>query len=150
MMLSPITVRIAFWPYWLFIYAEGAIGFTLVLFLLHGNKIDWPAYWVILGIMIGLSAVATWGMHWFYVFRITNTEIKGFNSLGLPTVFLWKEVTEMKPINLLGLKYLRIYSQGRYWALWFPLQIADGPSTTEKLVELGEQPQRLLIYFKNS
>jgi len=119
MTLSPITVRIAFWPYWLFIYAEGAIGFTLVLFILHGNKIDWPVYWVILGIMIGLAAVGTWGMQWLVVVRVTNTEIKGFNSLCFPTTFLWEDVSEIKPFNFLGIKYLRIYSTKHYWARGF-------------------------------
>jgi hypothetical protein len=146
----PIAVRIAFWPYWLFIYVEGAIGFTLVLFILHGNKIDWPAYWVILGIMIGLAAIGTWGMQWSYIVRVSNTAIKGFNSLCFPTTFLWEEVSEIKPLNFLGLKCLRIYSTKHYWALWFPLQISNCASTRESIANLGEKPRQLLVYLERA
>jgi hypothetical protein len=145
---SPITIRIAFRIYWLLICAGAAIAFTILLFIRHGTKIDWPLYGVLLVFIAFASAIGTWWMQWLYMVRLTNTDIKGLNSLCFPTTFLWDEVSEIKPLNFLGLKWLRILSTKHYWALWVPLQISNHTSTLESIADLDEKPRQLLTYLE--
>ena len=158
MTTSPIVIRIAFIPYWIWTTSGAAIiGIIPPLFdiehisHLHG----WYGHVAVIicaylvGVTAGaiFTAIAVTSMYWLLPCRVTNTDIRGYNFWGFPSKSSWSEVTEMKPINLLGLKYLRIYSKGHYWALWFPLQISNCASTHESLANLDEKPRQLLVYL---
>jgi hypothetical protein len=111
--------------------------FLVVLVMSVGGGIDWPRLLVafIAGGSAGVACTLalTPVVVWFFPVSISQDGIRSFNFWGLYHTVAWPEVTAVKPVNLLGLRYLFIYSPKLRWPLWVPRFLAD-PARFKRLV----------------
>jgi hypothetical protein len=166
----------AFWPCFLFIWVEGSIlglGSLLIwetnkdslihkislvlspfvspmLALFLESKVNWFACGIAFLTGTIFSFLFTWMILPLFVARITDAQIKGFNFWGIPIVIRWEDVTSMKPVNMAGLRFLRISSSRHFFKLWVAMQISRHASTCQEIAALGEKPRQLLTYLEDS
>ena len=62
---------------------------------------------------------------WCVPIYVSQEGIRSFNIWGAYRLVLWSDIREIRPVNLLGLKYLRIYSAAIDWPVWLPLYLSD-------------------------
>ena len=146
---SILTVRVALLPYFLVTYVLAALLFTALIFSEHRAHFHYVIYGVCLVFLALTVFVMIAIMQWLMVVRISATEIKGFNGWAIPATVRWDEISELKPFNFIGIKYLRICSKRHYWPIWFPLQISNEAATLKKLFSFNETANRLMPFFEN-
>jgi hypothetical protein len=127
--------RFSYW--WLNVYCLGigvGIAVPLVLILtsadaLMGKKVPgtilWPA---IAGAVAGAELVGAFAvglMWWFRPVYISRESLTAFRAGGGYRQALWSEISAVRPVNMLGLRYLRVYTFGSKYPIWVPLYLSD-------------------------
>jgi hypothetical protein len=103
-----------------------ALGFTAVLlrdgpavnWTVGGERLAWLAPAVFVAIVLGTLA---------YRVYVLEDGLRGYTGWGTYRTFRWPEINRVRPINLLGLRFLRVLSVQGGPALWVPLFLADMP-----------------------
>ena len=127
--------RFSYW--WMTIYCLGigiGIGVPLVLVLtfvdaLMGvsvpGRVLWPA---IAGAVAGAElagAFAVWLLWWFRPIYVSSECLVAFRSGGGYRKALWSEISCVRAVNVLGLRYLRLTTTSSKSSLWVPLYLSD-------------------------
>ena len=127
--------RIAFW--WLTIYCVGAaiciaIPLVLGLELLDswlGATVPWRT--LLLGLAGGVAGgelvgvIAVLCMWWFRPVYVNRDYLVAFRLGGGFRKAKWEEIVAVRPINVLGLRYLTVITTGSRNKLWVPLYLSD-------------------------
>lgn len=84
------------------------------------------------------------------VWKITLTAqgLNGFNFWGFYRFVPWQQIDHVKPFNFIGLRYLRVYSQGNDKPLWVPLFIKDYQSFSTMACSLPPEGNVFRAYFE--
>jgi hypothetical protein len=123
-------------------------GFWLIVLVLSVlGQMDWlrllaaflEGGCVGLAISVALMLLAVWLMP----VSVSPEGIRCPNGWGVYRTVVWVEVTAVKPFNLLGLRYLRVFSPKLRWPLWVPRFLAD-QDRFERLVLAYAGPDHLL------
>jgi|SRR5690554_1832861 len=90
--------------------------YTLLVVIDDGFDINYEAFLVGLIFVMLFSVVAT------YYFKITTFEnhIRAYDFWGKYHSLEWRNITKVKSIQIVGLKYLRVYGDGQARPLWIP------------------------------
>ena len=121
------TFRSAFFPVWRVTttWASAVAAGVLALFgFVLGIQVHVPQIFVTAAcaIMTGgllAAAIAYYGVY------VTREGIKCFDFFCVYHLARWESVQEARPINLLGLRYLRVFSTDASRPLWLPLFLSD-------------------------
>ena len=124
--------------YWLLTaYCLGigvGIAVPLVLILtsidaLMGVKVPGRTLWLGIAMAVGgaelAGAFAVWLMWWFRPVYVSSESLIGFRTGGGYRKALWSEINSVRPVNLMGLRYLRVYTNGSKSPIWVPLYLSD-------------------------
>ena len=122
-----------FYPLVVCISLLATLVFTGNIVFVKGASINWYAYGVSLVSIFITSNILSFIMALYYKTTLNTKEIKGFNFWGKSRIVKWENVSRVKPVNFLGLKYLRVFSTNTGLAIWVPLFIKN----TEKFREVA-------------
>ena len=71
-----------------------------------------------------ISLLCTYVMIRFYKITIQRDGIRGYDCWGIFHFIEWEMIVDVKPIRILGLKYIRAYNRERR-PLWLPLFLSN-------------------------
>jgi hypothetical protein len=122
--------------------AEAAGVLTLLGFVL-GIPMQVPQI-----VVTAASAILTSGLLAapivYYGVYVTREGIKCFDFFCVYHLARWESVQEARPINLLGLRYLRVFSRDTSRPLWVPLFLSDMCGFRESVSRHAEPNNPLL------
>jgi hypothetical protein len=116
----------ALWMAFVSILIGAALGVGGLL-LRYGPDVNWPvvgvrfAWAVAFAFVLILVVVAV-----FRVF-VGPVGLRGYTFWGNYRTLPWDEIDSVRPINLLGLRFLRVRGVGGGLPVWLPLFLADMP-----------------------
>jgi hypothetical protein len=121
----PLAFRSAILPPYvvtLFIAMVSGVGGLL---LRHGLAVDWAtvvvrSWWVAIVIFVLILAAVV-------LFRVyvSAEGLRCYTFLGNYHTLRWPEIDSVRPVNLLGLQYLRVGSSQTGHVVWVPVFLAD-------------------------
>jgi len=114
-----INFRILF----LWIFIATSLIFTGIVIVESHDTFYWLAYGFTILFLVFFSMVSTFAMVTLFQVRLNNEGVKGSNVFGTPIFVEWVNISNVKTINFLGLKFLRVFPKGPLLALWLPLFI---------------------------
>ena len=113
-------------PYIVALLITTVVGVGRLLFR-YGLTLDWAA----VGVRLLQVAVALFVFFLVVVlvFRVyvSAEGLRCYTLLGNYRTLRWPEIDSVRPINLLGLRYLRVGSSQSGHTVWVPLFVADMP-----------------------
>jgi hypothetical protein len=115
---------------WIFITAS--LGFTSLVVFENNDTFYWLAYGFAILFVLVFSLAFTFVMVAYFKVRLSNEGVKGFNVFGGAIYIEWINISNVKTINLLGLKFLRVFPKGTLLALWLPLFINNPDDFAKK------------------
>jgi hypothetical protein len=68
----------------------------------------------------------------YFKTTLSNKGIRGFNIFGAGLFIEWVNISNVKPINIFGLKFLRVFPNNSYLALWLPLFVNNPDDFSKK------------------
>ena len=119
----------------------------LILVTERGNP-DW------LGLIVALATGVVFGLPISFaivaIFKTkTSTEgIGGYNAWALSKSVHWVDITAIKPFNLGGLRYVRVYSEDSSRPLWIPLFHQDQTEFEAAVLSLAPENNVIRTFFK--
>src|SRR5262245_2866843 len=142
-MVQPVwSFQSSFWPSFWIIWRWGTFfgtALSLVLTSAVGLVFGWEVHLLLalagslgsgLGVGLALALVVA-----YYRVYVTVDGISGYDVFGLHHFAAWPSIEEVRPINLLGLRYLRVWSSATPRPLWVPLFLADMPGFCVAIVD---------------
>ena len=80
---------------------------------------------------------------------IVKTEgLRSYNAFGFYKDIIWEDIRNIKLINLLGVKYIRIYSISKESPIWIPLWLKDNHSFLKSIKSCGGNNEMFSVYFE--
>jgi hypothetical protein len=134
-------------PLFLYIVTYGVLVFTLIIFIEERDNINWYAYAAALIAMVVFSIIATYAISSYFISIISSNGINGFNFVGKRKFIEWSEVVLVKPSNLGGLRYLRVFSRKSMLALWLPMNVGNINGLLEDVIALVPENNPLSEYL---
>ena len=108
-----------------------ALGLVIIWFL-------WPGPFVAMFALVcgigGAEAASLAGVLILvacYPVHVGAWGVRGFDFWGIYHETTWEEIAAVRPINFLGLRFLRAFRAGKRRPLWLPLFLADMRGFTE-------------------
>lgn len=126
------SFRASFW--WMALYIVVvtnviAVPLALVLVVLSGAPIltIHLLFAIVGGVAAGelLTFVSVLGLVLWLRTQVGPDGLKGYTFWGRRPCFAWHEIARAHTINLLGLRYMRVYSTKPGAPIWVPLFLAD-------------------------
>jgi len=129
-----LSFRSSFWWSFWILWRWGTFcgtALTLALTSALGFNGGWDAHLLMVlasGLAGGLAGglILTLAVAYFPVY-VAEDGIKGYDFFGFYHFAPWLTIERIRPINLLGLRYLRVRSSAAPRELWVPLFLADMP-----------------------
>jgi len=109
--------------FWVFISAS--LIFTSLVIFENDVTFYWLAYGFSILLLVVLSLVFSFIMVTYFKVTLNNEGIKGFNVFGGSLFIEWVTISNVKPFNFFGLKFLRVFPNDSFLALWLPLFIKN-------------------------
>ena len=127
----------------------GLLGLLLSMIL---TGFDIRAFqWKVVFAVIFLIA---WSLTWttiivlYYTITISESGIKGYNFWGGYRFVEWGTTKECRTMNLLGLKYLRIFTLDNRLPLWVPMFLNHLQDFKRNIINLTDQGNCMRSYFE--
>jgi hypothetical protein len=73
----------------------------------------------------------------FCVVEVNADGLQSYDFFGLYKLARWDAVTEVRPTNFAGLRYVRVYAAGTPRPRWVPLFLTDMPGFAAAVARLG-------------
>jgi hypothetical protein len=83
----------------------------------------------------------------FYAVKLSWVGVVGYNFWGSGLLMPWEEIGVVRPFSMLGLKYLRLYSQKAGPTVWVPLFVVPRASFRASLLELAPTDSPIRAHF---
>jgi hypothetical protein len=124
-----LAFRSAILPLYVVTLLGTIVGFVGGFLFRHGLavEVDWEAVgerflWAAVGVFVFVVAAAA-------LFRVyvSAEGLRCYTFFGNYHTLSWPEIDSVRPINLLGLRYLRVGSSQSGYTVWVPLYLADMP-----------------------
>ncbi len=77
--------------------------------------------------------------------RVTPEGVRTLDTLLRLRTASWSSIYDAKPTTVLGLKYLRVYSQNSRFALWVPLQLTGYNKFLKHLHSVAPEDNPLVV-----
>jgi hypothetical protein len=110
-----------YYPQFFIIFVHAFILFVLLIFIDNGVDINYEAF------LVGSSVVAilTYAATRYFKIVVTDNYLRGYDFWGKYHTIDWGSVIGVKPIRIVGLKYLRVDNTESRRPLWIPLFLDD-------------------------
>lgn len=129
----------------------GTIGISLVVFIDHTNPFDvFPLNGYTLTLVIASIPVLLAYAELVSILspvRLSSDGIYGHSFWGKKRFVRWQEVRAVKPIRILNLRFLRIYSTGNGKVTWLPLFQARKAEFIQEIQRLAPGDNPVLNHF---
>lgn len=146
-MTMNVTVIMKKLPLFFYIATYGSLLFTLIVVIEERGELNWYAYTAALIVIAVFSVAATYVGTSYFKSAISSEGIYGFNCFGKRKYIEWNEVASVKPSNLCGLRYLRVFSRKSKLAIWLPLNIKNAHELVNALRALAPENNLLSEYL---
>ena len=124
-------------------------------FLLVGLSNGWRATArifpnVAAGIALGAlgSIFFAYLFHFFFSIRISPDGVSAYSAWGIRRFIAWQHIASVRPIRILNLRYLRLYSSTDRKTTWLPLFVTDSPAFRTALKAAVPSDNPVLTYIK--
>lgn len=121
-----LTFKVSFWTVFVLFSVYAAILFAMLAPPIFGrsHSRSQDAEGILIGSCIGLVCC---GLVCREVFKVivSRTTIRAHNCWCLATSFDWQEIENWRPLNICGLRYVRLYSSQEKRVMWLPLYLSD-------------------------
>ncbi len=133
------TFRSAFFPIWR-VTTEWSSGIVVVILCVMG--VMGAAIPLLLHILVfALCAAVGSGLvmlaNALSTVELRDDGLRCYDGFGLYALARWEAITEVRPVNFLGLRYLRVYSTDTTRPRWLPLFLSDMQSFVYTVVTLA-------------
>ncbi len=146
-MTTNATFKMKKLPLFFYIITYGALVFTLVVVIEERGNINWHAYVAALSAMAVFSIIVTYAASSYFKSTLTSSGIHGFNFVGKRKYMEWNEVISVKPSNIGGLRYLRVFSLTSRLAIWLPLNVNNINELIKVVSTLAPEKNALREYL---
>jgi hypothetical protein len=147
---QPLAFRSAILPPYLISLLTAIVVGAGSFLLRYGLAVDWAAVgirflWAAVLIFVSILAVVI-------LFRVyvSADGLRCYAFWGNYHTLSWPEIDSVRPINLLGLRYLRVGSSQSGHTVWVPLFLADMPRFRAAVRELAGEEHILARALANS
>ena len=140
--------KAAFWPTLRVMLGWSALPFLMLVPLLFGFDL-WQLGRILLAItVLDLIAVAVY-VH-SYPVNVQVDGITGYDHWGQEWHLPWEAISRVRPVNLLGFKFLKVHCEYSGVSLWLPLFLADPQGFRAGVARYGMPGQPLWDYFHST
>ena len=112
-------------PIFLLIVAVATPLFLLLVLLDDGLHPHWGALLFATILLISFSILSAWALHFLFPAHISSDGISGHSVWGLRRFVRWEHIASARPIRVINLRYLRLYSTSDHKVTWLALFPAD-------------------------
>ncbi len=123
------TFRSAFFPIWR-VTTEWSSGIAVIILCVMGvmgGAIPLLLHLLVLALSATLGSVLVMLANAYYSVDLTDEGLLCYDAYGLYRLAQWNAITGVRPVNFLGLRYLRVYSTDTTRPRWLPLFLSDMP-----------------------
>jgi hypothetical protein len=106
--------------------------FAIFSFIDDGFDINWTASIFACFALLILGAITTFVVNSLFFITVTPDGVKGYNAWGKRRFIEWNEMTEIRTFNMIGLPYVRVYTDDDSSPLCIPMFL----SKMDQFVEL--------------
>ena len=140
--------RSAFFPFWRTITSISAmLASPLILVVLYVNGWNFVVPQILLIVLAALiTPLLLFPAIAYFKIYVGKNGIKCYDFWGSYHYVEWPQVREIRPIRLLGLKYLRVYAEGFPRPLWVALDLAEIDRFVD-LVIASAGPEHMLTEY---
>jgi hypothetical protein len=147
---QPTAFRCSFWVLFLYVTLWSWAGVAAVTLIPAAFVLDAPQWPILIraeafgmGFAPLLTAVLVWPLILYFRTFVGRETLTGTNVLCLWSTIQWDSIRRVRPINMAGLRYLRVKSDATRWELWVPLFPADPHGFTELVAEYAGEDNLL-------
>lgn len=137
-----------FLPLFLLGVSVGLPAGLLALYLILDFAPDGRALLVTIPVALLVGAGIAAALNAYGAVGLDPGGITAANSWGVRARFDWEEIGDCRPVNLLGLRYLRVRANGSRWALWVPSFLVERARFGELLGEYAPASSPLRREFE--
>ena len=141
MKISPLVI-------WITLFST--LLLSCVIFTAEEASINWHAYLWSLAAAAFVSAVWSLSMVAYYKVILTGEDIKGFNFWGMSRTLRWNDITAVKSVNFIGLRYLKVFSNRTSLPLWIPLFLKNMREFTKFAASVPPDGNVFREYYSNN
>jgi len=141
------TFKMRALPLFVCISIIATLIFTGFIVVENDASINWNAYVVALVSVVVFSMAWSFFMVLYYKTTLKNEGVKSFNFWGKSRFVEWENISKVKPVNFLGLKYLRVFTGNSGLALWVPLFIKNIESFAKQASTLPPEGNVFREYY---
>lgn len=141
--------RSKFLPYFIFIALVSGFGLVLGL-IIEGFDPKVIQRQVVSAIIFSVawSLICTTILVLGFTFKISGSGINGCNFWGKYRFVEWNTITDCGTINMLGLKYIRVFTQDNKAPIWVPLFLNHMQDFREDIINLTDHGDSIRSYFE--
>jgi hypothetical protein len=137
-------------------YTLAGILATILLIAIAALIIGKPVK-LVLSVTIGSCLIAlviapllSWIFVRSYPVYVLPEGLSSYNAFGCYNTVRWKEIAKVEPINILGLRYIRIKSTSKKSPIWIPTWLNDNDLFLESVAKLGGKREHFEKHFNTS
>ena len=119
--------------------------FLIIVFVGDGFDINIEAFFVGSAFVL----IFTFVLIRYFKITITNTGIKGYGFWGKYHSIEWEDIVDVKPLRIIGLKYIRVFNTRTKRPLWLPLFLSDMNRFKEEIQAIVPHNNPMNLFFKN-
>jgi len=137
--------NIKFTSKYLIMYLHMLILFFIIVVIDEGLDITWKPF--VFGIIVMMPAA--WIFTIYYDITLQDNSIKGYDVYGFYHIVEIDKITDIKPIQIAWLKYVRVLSPELKRPLWIPLFLNDMNLFIDEIEKKSEKNNSLRIFLLN-
>jgi len=137
-------------------YTLAGILATILLIAIAALIIGKPVK-LVLSVTIGSCLIAlviaplfSWILVRSFPVYVLPEGLSSYNAFGCYSTVRWEEIAEVEPINILGLRYIRIKSTRKKPPIWIPTWLKDNGMFLKKVTRFGGKREHFEKYFTDS
>ncbi|MCF6236298.1 MAG: hypothetical protein L3J70_08005 [Gammaproteobacteria bacterium] len=139
-MKDDITFRAAYG----ILLIHGLAFYTILVLITDGLNVDVKAYFF----SAILPAIGTFAMIRYFKIIVTKEGVSSYDFWGRSRFVEWNNITQINPVRIIGLKYIRVvYSTGKQ-PLWMPLFLDDVILFKKEVKKRVESSNPLIEYLE--
>jgi hypothetical protein len=144
------SFRMAFLPMWR-VATEWSAGITVILIAVSGliaGGVPIALHLAVFALAAAVGGVVVALAIALYRLELTSKGLHCGDAYGLYRVARWGAITRVRPVNFLGLRYLRVYSTDTPRPRWLPLFLSDMPGFAAEVERLAGPDHPLVLALR--
>lgn len=142
--------KISFFPIFFYSLILAIITFIILVFLDDELNVNLKAVIFALVFCSLGSALLSLILLNYYKITINSTGVKGTNFWGKSKFVQWPNITSAKKINLIGLKFVRLYPRDGSLPIWIPLFLNNMSEFEDIIIKLTPEGNAAQKFFTSN